>query len=103
MQTITEISSYKSYLRFAPNKNGGNLGLVLNDKKWKFLHKIICSGNLLESPRGGDSNKWPKHMILWRTNIMVITQDNLLESGLLKMFYGYGDVHIMGAYFVARI
>ena len=38
-------------------KNGGNLGLVFNDKKWKFLHKIICCGILLESPRGGDSNR----------------------------------------------
>ena len=39
------------------SKNGGNQGLVLNDKKWKFLHKIICCGNLFESPRGGDSNR----------------------------------------------
>ena len=38
-------------------KNWGNLRLVLNDKKWKFLHKIICCGDLLESPRGGDSNR----------------------------------------------
>ena len=29
-------------------KNGGNLGLVLNDKKCKFLRKIICYGDLLE-------------------------------------------------------
>ena len=49
-------------------KNGENLALVLNDKKWKFLHKIICCGDLLESPRGGDSNRLPQHMILWRTN-----------------------------------
>ena len=41
-------------------KNGGNLVLVLNNKKWKFLHKIICCGDLVESPRG--------HMSLWRTN-----------------------------------
>ena len=56
---ITETSPYKSYPRFAPNicKNGENLGLVLNDKKWKFLLKIICCGDLLESPRGGDSNR----------------------------------------------
>ena len=38
-------------------KTGGNLGLVLSDKKWKFLHKIIYCGDLLESPRGGDSNR----------------------------------------------
>ena len=54
------------YLTYS--KNGGNLGLVLNDKKWKFLHKIICYGDLLESPHGGDSNRYPQHMILWRTN-----------------------------------
>ena len=42
-------------LRLTYSKNGGNLGLVLNDKKWKFLHKIIFYGDLLESPRGGDS------------------------------------------------
>ena len=45
------------YLHLTYSKNGGNLGLVLNDKKWKFLHKIICNGDLLESPRGGDSNR----------------------------------------------
>ena len=44
-------------LHLTYSKNGGNLGLVLNDKKWKFLHKIICCGDLLESPRGGDSNR----------------------------------------------
>ena len=44
-------------LHLTYSKNGGNLGLVLNDKKWKFLHTIICCGFLLESPRGGDSNR----------------------------------------------
>ena len=44
-------------LHLTYSKNGGNLGLVLNDKKWKFPHKIICCGDLLESPRGGDSNR----------------------------------------------
>ena len=43
------------YLTYS--KNWGNLGLVLKDKKWKFLHKIICCGDLLESQRGGDSNR----------------------------------------------
>ena len=38
------------YLTYS--KNEGNLGLVLDDKKLKFLHKIICYGDLLESPRG---------------------------------------------------
>ena len=28
-------------LHLTYSKNGGNLGLALNDKKWKFLHKII--------------------------------------------------------------
>ena len=44
-------------LHLTYSKNGGNLGLVLNDKKWKFLHKIICHGDLLESPHGGNSNR----------------------------------------------
>ena len=50
------------------SKDGGNLGLVLNDKKWKFLNKIICCGDLLESPRGVDSNRSSQHLILWRTD-----------------------------------
>ena len=36
--------------------NWGNLGLVVNEKKWKSLHLNIYCGDLLESPRGGDSN-----------------------------------------------
>ena len=44
-------------LQLTYSKNGGNLGLVLNDKKWKFLHKIIFCGDLFESPLGGDSNR----------------------------------------------
>ena len=55
---------------------GENLELVFNDKKWKFLHKIICCGNLLESPPPGDSNRLSQHMILWRTN------DNYAEKPL---------------------
>ena len=39
------------------SKNGGNLGLVLNDKKLLFLHKIIGCGDLLESHRRGDYNR----------------------------------------------
>ena len=81
---ITETSPYKSYPRFAPNnsKNGGNLGLVLKDKKWIFLHKIICCCDLLESPRASDSNRLPQHMIS-RRNYDNYEKKNLLESGLL--------------------
>ena len=53
-------------------------------KRKKFLHKIICCGDLLESPRGGDSNRSPQHMILWITNDNYAK--NLLESGLLLRF-----------------
>ena len=35
-------------LHLTYSKNWGNLGLVLNDKKWKFLHKIMCCGDLFE-------------------------------------------------------
>ena len=31
-----------------------------------FLHKNICCGCVLESPRRGDSNTHPQHMFLWR-------------------------------------
>ena len=31
------------------------MGLVFNDKK-EILHKIVCCGDLLELPCGGDSN-----------------------------------------------
>ena len=68
-------------LHLTYSKNGGNLGLVLNDKEWKFLHKIICCGDLLESPRGGDSNRSPQHMILWGTNGNYTK--NILEYGQL--------------------
>ena len=34
----------------------------------KFLHKITCCGYLLESPRGGDSNRYPEHVIVWRND-----------------------------------
>ena len=37
------------HLTYMYSKDGGNLGLVLNNKMWKFPHKIICSGDLLES------------------------------------------------------
>ena len=63
-------------LHLAYSKNGGNL-----DKKWKFLHKIVCCGDLLEWPRGGDANRYLQHMILWRTNANYAK--NLLEPGLL--------------------
>ena len=44
-------------LHLTYRKKGGNLGLVLTKKKWKILNKIIRGGDLLESPRGGDSNR----------------------------------------------
>ena len=30
------------------------------------LHKNVCCGCSLESPRQGDSNEYPQHMFLWR-------------------------------------
>ena len=33
---------------------------------YHVLHKIICFGCVLESPRGGNSNAHPKDMNLWR-------------------------------------
>ena len=63
-----------------------------NDKKWKisiFLHKIICCGCVLESPRWGDSNTHPEHMILWRT------YDNSGKNTGVLWKHEYGDVHVM--------
>ena len=39
-------------------------------KQWLclILHKNICCGYSLESPRQGDSNEYPQHMFLWRTD-----------------------------------
>ena len=45
---------------------GEILGWYQNDKTWLisiFLHKIICCGCVLESPRQGDSNTHPRHML----------------------------------------
>ena len=36
--------------------------------KGEFLHKNIRCGYSLESPRRGDSNEYPQHMFLWRTD-----------------------------------
>ena len=45
-------------LHLTDSTNWGNLGLVVKrEKKWKFLHLNIYFGDLLESPRGGNSNK----------------------------------------------
>ena len=56
-----------------------------------FLHKIICCGYSLVSPQPqrGDSNEYPQHMILWRTdkigfqlssNILLICSSAALTS-----------------------
>ena len=84
------------------SKKRGNLGLVLNDKRC-FLHKTIYCCDLLESPRGGDSNRWPKHKILLRIDGNY--PKHLFESGLMQglsrktlsyvRFLGYGDIHVM--------
>ena len=42
---------------------GDNLGKIL-----LFLHKNICCGYSLESPRQGDSNEYPQHMFSWRAD-----------------------------------
>ena len=63
------------------SKKRGNLGLVLNDKRC-FLHKTIYCCDLLESPRGGDSNRWPEHIILLRIDGNY--PKHLFESGLMQ-------------------
>ena len=53
----------------------------IKDKKWKFLHKIIFCGDLLESPPRGDSTRSPQLMILRRTN------DNYAKNLLENLIY----------------
>ena len=75
MKESFQIITSRKHVRtkFAPNlhqtfsKNGENLGLN--------VIKIICCGDLLESP-----NRLPQHMIIRRTNDNYV--NNLLESGL---------------------
>ena len=43
----------------------------------------------------GDSNRSPQHMILWRTKGNYTK--HFIESGLLKMFNGHGDVPVMNS------
>ena len=68
-------------LQLTYSRNWGNLGLVLNDKKWNSLYKIICCGDLLEMPRGGVSNRQPHQTILWRTS------GNYEKIAFLLVFY----------------
>ena len=73
-------------LHLTYSKNGGNLGLVLNDKKWKFLHKVICCGDLLNVARPCDSNRLPKHVTF--TELMVIMQTFSKNLVYCKDFMG---------------
>ena len=80
LQMLNKVHASRKHLRtkvtpdlhLIYNENGENLGLVLNDK-WKFLHKIICCGDLLESPplywnRLVEAILKDSHNILRRTN-----------------------------------
>ena len=67
-----EMSPFKSNPKFAQilyhiGKMGETWDWYSIDKAW-LLHKIICCGCLLESPHRGDSNRYPQHMILRRTD-----------------------------------
>ena len=55
--------------------------LIRLDKKI-FLHKTIYCCDLLESPRGGDSNRWSKYIILLRIDGNY--PKHLFESGLMQ-------------------
>ena len=52
------------------SKNGGKPGVgikMINSGDFQYFSiKIMCCGCVLESPRRGDSNTHPQHMILWR-------------------------------------
>ena len=40
--------------------------MIIEGSFSSVLHKNICCGYSLESPRRGDSNEYPQHMLLWR-------------------------------------
>ena len=42
--------------------------MIIKGQFCLFLHKNICCGYSLESPRPGDSNEYQLHMFLWRTD-----------------------------------
>ena len=54
---------------------------MINDKKLflpLFTPRNICCGYLLESPRQGDSNKYPQHMFLGVLNTLFLNISNYL-------------------------
>ena len=55
---------------------------MINDKKLLsplFTPRSICCGYLLESPRRGDSNKYPQHMLLGVINTVFLNISNWLS------------------------
>ena len=49
-----------------------------------FTPRYICCGYLLESPRCGDSNKYPQHMFLGVLNIVFLNISNYLPHVELR-------------------
>ena len=44
--------------------------MIIKRYIFTFLHKNVCCGYSVESPRrgGGDSNEYPQFVLLWRNN-----------------------------------
>ena len=82
--------------------NWCNLGLVSNKVIIAAISKknnIIC-GYLLESHRLGNSNRYPQHMILWRTDGHLLKETPQKHLFFLVYFKSFTvllvrDVHVL--------
>ena len=61
-----------------------NLGMKFRNVCF-FLHKNICCGCSIESPRG-DSNDYPQDTFLWRTD------ESILELSLTTLLIYQGNI-----------
>ena len=61
------------------------------DDNWRIilsvLHKNICCGCSLESPRRGDSNEHPQHMFLWRKKAKLSLNYHEIPSLSVPLIY----------------
>ena len=77
--------------------------MIIKGKFCLFLHKNIYCGYSLELPRQGqgDSNEYPQHMFLWRTDEnypSIITKYKLYLFNCKTMFSLIRGNTILGAF-----
>ena len=49
---------------------------MIESDNFRYFSVKTCCGCVLESPRRGDSNTHPQHMILWRTDGILVKKHN---------------------------